>query len=49
MGYQDFKDVFQNQPKARLKKAGMANADQVANALLKYLNETQSLFTMSTR
>ena len=49
MDYQDFKDVFQNQLKARLRKAGVTNVDQVADALLKYLNETQSLFTMSVR
>ena len=49
MDYQDFKDVIQNQLKARLRKAGVANTDYVADALLKYLNETQSLFTMSVR
>ena len=49
MGYQDFKDVFQNQLETRLNKTGVANVDQVTDALLKYLNETQSLFTMSAR
>jgi len=49
MGYQDFKDVFQNQLKARLKRANVSNIDQVTDALLKHLNETQSLFTMSVR
>ncbi len=49
MDYDDFKDVFQNQLKSRLRKAGIANTDHVTDALLKYLNETQSLFTMSVR
>ena len=49
MDYEDFKSVFQNQLKARLKKANVTNVDQVTAALLKYLNETQSLFTMSVR
>jgi hypothetical protein len=49
MDYQDFKDVFQNQLKTRLRKANVANVDQVTDALLSYLNETQSLFTMSVR
>jgi hypothetical protein len=49
MGYQDFKDVFQNQLRARLRKANVTDVDRVTNALLKYLNETQSLFTMSVR
>jgi hypothetical protein len=49
MGYQDFKDVFQNQLRARLKKANVTNVDQVTDALLKYLSETQSLFTMSVQ
>lgn len=49
MDYKDFKSIFQNQLKARLKKADVTNVNQVVGALLKYLNETQSLFTMSVR
>jgi len=48
LGYDDYKEVFENYLPKQLEKAQLADRDRVISELMKVLKENQSIFTLST-
>ncbi len=48
LGYDDYKEVFENYLPKQLEKAQLADRDRVISELMKVLKENQSIFTLSS-